>query len=508
MLNGTTTDGLIFGGITGDSYGTAIENCVSGGKFSSTKTSGNYFGKIIGRVRYGTSINYTYFTSDLSSYNKYGGEGTPSSVSNTLSYDSTSFELNGTVSIGSYTGTSLIDALNAYSDYYTLRDYSHWLLNKENNAVAFTTNGRSNPIKMDYQVILLPSLASEGNMSFDGWFTDNELTTPLTKFEVMSETELYGSFCSSSNFTVTLDVNGGDELQYNPAAIVCDDIYLFLSAPKRTGHTFLGWFTERVGGKKVESGDEVTILSDHTIYAHWSINNYTLTFVFNNGTEPVVRVLEFNETVTYPAEPVRAGYSFAGWDNKITNMPADNTNITAQWRANNYTVSFNPNGGSVSQSTKAVTFGSAYEELPTPTRTEHTFLGWFTEKNETITAESIVKIPDNHTLYAHWKEIPTAQVKIVFGTKDMTDVKIEEIVGQYTDAKFTIIRIEDDSTEGITVIVKFTDLEEAEEFVRKVNTYKKDEDSIKSIGFSSEYYINFSSTLSNPFALLNIILTI
>ena len=212
-------------------------------------------------------------------------------------------------------------------------------------------------------------------MSFDGWYTDDGLTTPLTEFDVTSDTELYGSFCSSSNITVTLDVNGGDELQYNPAAIVCDDVYLFLSAQTRTGHTFLGWFTEKTGGDKVESGDKVTIHSNHTLYAHWSINKYTLTFVFNNGTEPEVRVLEFNEVIVYPAEPMRAGYSFDGWDKEVERMPADNTNITAQWTANNYTVTFNTNGGSVSQPTKAVTFDSAYGELPTPTRTEHTFLG-------------------------------------------------------------------------------------------------------------------------------------
>ena len=150
-----------------------------------------------------TFINYAYFTSDLSCY---GGGRTPLSESNTLSYDSTTFELNGTVSIGDYTGTSLIGALNAYSDNYTLRDYSHWLLIKGKNAVTFTINGRTNPIKMDHQVILLPSLASEGNMSFDGWYIDDGLTTPLTEFEVTSDTGLYGKFEENPNsYTISFD---------------------------------------------------------------------------------------------------------------------------------------------------------------------------------------------------------------------------------------------------------------------------------------------------------------
>ena len=476
------TNSLYLGGIVGYASSTTIENCVSEGKFSLlTNASSNWIGSIVGYVSNDTSINCTYFASDLSGYKKYGGE-TPSE-SNTLSYDSTTFELDGTVSIGSYSGTSFIGALNAVADYYALRDYSHWLLNKGNNAVSFTINGRANPIKMNYQVILLPSLASEGNMSFDGWYTDDGLTTPLTEFEVTSETELYGSYCSLPNFTVTLDVNGGNELHYNPNAIVCNVTYAILLTPTRTEATFLGWFTGMTGGDKVESGGEVTILSDHTLYAHWSVNNYTITFIFGNGTEPEVRVLEFNETITYPADPVWAGYSFNGWDRNIANMPANNHTITAQWTPNNYTVTFSPSGGSILESTtKAVTFESAYGDLPTPNKTGYTFIGWFDEKNESITTESIMKTPDSHTLYAHWLEITQNQVEIVFSTKDMGKEEIEKVIKKYTDADFTITVIESFDNET-RVIAQFFDRKEAENFIKKVEASSEAKKLIKKVGF-------------------------
>ena len=429
--NGTTTNYLRLGGITGYTECTTIENCVSGGKISllTNASSGNFIGSIVGQVFYGTTINYTYFTNDLSGYNTYGYEQEVPSESYTLSYDSTTFKLNGTASIGSYSGTSLIDVLNTAADYHTLRDYSHWLLNKGNNAVSFTINGRTNPIKMDYQIILLPSLASEGNMSFDGWYIDDELTAPLTKYEVTSEAELYGSFCSLSNFTVTLDANGGDELQSRPTAIVCNDIYLILPAPTRTGHTFLGWFTAGTDGDKIESGDEVAIFINHTLYAHWSINNYTVTF--------------------------------------------------------------DPSGGIASQSTKVVTFGSAYGDLPNVTRNEHTFLGWFTEKNESITNESIVIIADNHTLFAHWLEVTQGQVEIVFSTKDMTNEEIEKIIKKYTDADFKITVIES-TTDEIRVIVEFVDTEKAESFIETVRNSSKGKTLIKRVGFIQEGTISFS----------------
>ena len=280
---GTIKMELDLGGIAGYTLETTIENCVSGGKISDHTSSIflNYIGSIVGYTFSGTSINYCYFTSYLSYYGKYGYSYKTPSVSNTLSYNSTSFELSGAVSIRDYAGTSLIGALNAAADNYTLRDYSRWLLNKENKAVSFTINGRTNPIKMDYQIILLPSLASEGGMSFDGWYTDDGFTSPLTEYEDTNETELYGKyFCL--NFTVTLDVNGGDELAVKEMTIGCNRVYGDLPKATRTEYTFLGWFTGRTGRNKVKSGDKVTILSNHTIYAHWlEITPSQVEIVFN-----------------------------------------------------------------------------------------------------------------------------------------------------------------------------------------------------------------------------------
>ena len=195
--SGTTSEYLYIGGIVGYSYYTTIENCVSGGKISffTEAPRNNYIGSIAGEAYLGTSISYTYITSDLSDYKEYG-RYSPSKF-NILKYDSATFELNDTVSIGSYKGTSLIDALNAAADSYKDSDFSHWLLSKENNAVIFTIN-RKSTFKMNYPIILLPSLSSEGTMRFIGWYTDDDLTTPLTEFEITDETELYGKYCKKA----------------------------------------------------------------------------------------------------------------------------------------------------------------------------------------------------------------------------------------------------------------------------------------------------------------------
>jgi len=93
-----------------------------------------------------------------------------------------------------------------------------------------------------------------------------------------------------------------------------------------------------------------------------------------------------------------------------------------------YTVLFDANGGTVNPTTKTVTFGSTYGTLPTPTRTGHTFNGWYTAKTggTKVTGSTTVSTASNHSLYAQWSPnrynvkydanggsgAPSAQIKI------------------------------------------------------------------------------------------------
>ena len=79
--------------------------------------------------------------------------------------------------------------------------------------------------------------------------------------------------------------------------------------------------------------------------------------------------------------------------------------IYAHWgNGADCTITFNPNGGQVSTTSKSVTGGSTYGELPTPTREGYKFLGWFkyTSGGTQIQSTDIVNIDSDKTLYAHW----------------------------------------------------------------------------------------------------------
>lgn len=107
----------------------------------------------------------------------------------------------------------------------------------------------------------------------------------------------------------------------------------------------------------------------------------------------------------------RTGYEFDGWyngDTKITGskftMPAEAVALTAHWKGNEYTVSFDGNGYNVSLEDIKVTYGQPYGELPSLERTGYQFDGWYTAKTDgsLVTSTTQVEITANQTLYAHW----------------------------------------------------------------------------------------------------------
>ena len=121
------------------------------------------------------------------------------------------------------------------------------------------------------------------------------------------------------------------------------------------------------------------------------------------------------------AEPGN-GYSFEAWytnrecttgkvaENPYPTATSKNEGRTdtyyAKFVPNNYTVSFNANGGTVGTGSKSVTYDAAYGTLPTPTRDGFTFTGWYTAASggNQVTASTIMTTASNHTLYAHWTE--------------------------------------------------------------------------------------------------------
>jgi uncharacterized repeat protein (TIGR02543 family) len=155
-----------------------------------------------------------------------------------------------------------------------------------------------------------------------------------------------------------------------------------------------------------------------------------------SGTPPGSQIQSHEEDliIAGPGSLLRTGYTFAGWNTAadgsgIAYSPGatynENINATlyAQWTANTYTVTFDPNGGDAAEpASKEITFDAAYGSLAMVSRIGYAFDGWFTATSggAEVSAETTVTTADHHTLYAQWSLIPVSVVT------DITAVDVPE----------------------------------------------------------------------------------
>ncbi len=158
---------------------------------------------------------------------------------------------------------------------------------------------------------------------------------------------------------------------------------------------------------------------------------YTVTFV-QSGCEPIQKTVNSGETLTdIPNPQPVTGYDVV-WDTTdFTNITANKT-VTATITAKTYTVTYNAEGGEVSNATQTVTYDANYTLL-TPTKTGFTFICW---KNGTTTIANTGtwQIADNVTLTAVWEEVVPGKVNVTFvQTGYEPIIKKVDIGGTLTD---------------------------------------------------------------------------
>ena len=172
------------------------------------------------------------------------------------------------------------------------------------------------------------------------------------------------------------------------------------------GYTFGGW-NKADGTAWDYASDKVT--DNITLYAKWAANTYTVTFDTAGGTEIAPITQGYGTAITAPAAPTREGYTFIGWDTEIpTTMPAENMTVTAQWKINKYTITFDTAGGTeIAPITQD--YGTQIASPSAPTREGYTFIGWDKAIPETMPAENI-------TLKARWKDTEKPTGEIIIGT--------------------------------------------------------------------------------------------
>ena len=138
---------------------------------------------------------------------------------------------------------------------------------------------------------------------------------------------------TAPTYAVTLNTNGGTINNGNVTGYTYGVGATLPTDVTRTGYTFKGWYdNENLTGSPVTAiGGAET--GNKEYWAKWEINQYTITFDTNGGSEIAPITQDYGTEITAPADPTRKGYTFKGWDKEIPEtMPAENLTITARWR--------------------------------------------------------------------------------------------------------------------------------------------------------------------------------
>ena len=233
--------------------------------------------------------------------------------------------------------------------------------------------------------------------TFKGWYDNESLTgDPVT---AIGGTEMgnkeYWAKWEINQYTITFDTAGGSAI-----APITQDYGTAITAPAdptREGYTFAGWDTAIPATMPAHN---------MTITAQWTVNQYTITFDTDGGSEVAPITQDYGSAITAPAAPTREGYTFTGWDKTIpATMPAGDMTITAQWTVNQYTITYDLDGGTAEGNPDTYTVETDAFTLKNPTRPGYTFTGW---SGTGLTGEDnlTVTIPKgstgNRSYTAHW----------------------------------------------------------------------------------------------------------
>ena len=283
--------------------------------------------------------------------------------------------------------------------------------------------------------------------TFKGWYDNENLTgSPVTAIGgAETGNKEYWAKWEINQYTVTVKPENG-----KADIIITQDYGTPITAPTltREGYTFKGWDKEI---------PETMPAGNITVKAQWEINQYTIAFDTNGGSEIVPITQDYGTEITVPDNPTRKGYTFKGWDKEIPKtMPAENITVKAQWEINQYTITFDTNGGSeIAPITQD--YGTEITAPDNPTRKGYTFKGWDKEIPKTMPAENI-------TITARWKDTEKPTGEIIIGTNKWNEFLNELTFGIFfkDTQEVTINAVDNSGVVFVSYLVTDKELSEAE----------------------------------------------
>ncbi|MDE6023888.1 MAG: InlB B-repeat-containing protein [Lachnospiraceae bacterium] len=232
-------------------------------------------------------------------------------------------------------------------------------------------------------------------------------------------------------YTISYVLDGGKNSSANPSNYTIESQTITLNAPKKTGYTFVGWFSD-AAYKKAASGINSGSTGNKTFYAKWIGNVYSIRFDGNGCTSGSMADQSFrygNNAKKLRANSYkRAGYDFAGWntsangkgtaiaDTGLVGVGDDATAhlsknqdavvvLYAQWTVHEYKITYVLNGGTNNAKNPESYNVETSFKIYAPKREGYDFAGWYIDadlKTE-FSTDTIADKPKNIKLYAKWE---------------------------------------------------------------------------------------------------------
>ena len=273
-------------------------------------------------------------------------------------------------------------------------------------------NGQENVVKtQDYaSELTAPADPVKTGFTFKGWNPAVPATIPATDMTFTAQWERNKYLVT---FIVEDTVAKKDSVLYEGAITKPAD-------PVKEGYTFTGW----------QPGIPETMpANDLTFTAQFSINQYTMTFVLDNGQENIVKTQDYGTALTAPENPVKTGFTFKGWTPAVpATVPASDMTFTAQWERNKYKVTWIVDGQST---VDEVEYEATIVKPEDPVKEGYTFTGWDNEIPETMPANDL-------TFTAQFKINTYAVIYMVKGeewARDSLDYGATIVKRNYTAAE-------------------------------------------------------------------------
>ena len=218
----------------------------------------------------------------------------------------------------------------------------------------------------------------DGNNDTYFWWLDSDNNSYIPGDAVSSDVITLTAKWEPLKYSVTLKVNGGAINNNNISNYIYGEGATLPSIGDMTkkGYTFGGWYTSSDFSGSFVTNIDATDRGNKTYYAKWNVNQYTITFDTDGGSNVESITQDYGSTVVKPLDPTKDGYTFKGWEPEIPDkMPPSNITIKAKWSVNKYTITFDTDGGS-SIPPITLDYGSNIIAPINPTKEGYTFDGW------------------------------------------------------------------------------------------------------------------------------------